>query len=387
MKRILYIHHGESKGGAPRSLAFLIDQLDKSKYEPYVLVHCDREENEKLFRSVGARVIYCKAFGPWHGSTVAKVTVKRLISNLKYVIPTCRNTVSIIKRIKPDVIHLNSTCLCFAAQAAKREFPEIPIICHVREPLLQNFWGDILRKRVNKYVDEFVAIEKYDADSLYTKKPVTVIHNFVDFDVYNDSVVSNCLREELGIRDNEKIILYLARICAQNGAAEMAEAIEPLLAKRKDFHLVVVGLVDGYTTPYEKRLKQVVLRKPENMHVLPFRTDVPQVIASSDVMVVPFQEPHFARSVIEANAIGVPCIASKICGLDELVVDRETGFLFDYLSFNGFNELCESLLDNDVEYKRIRQNAIGFAYENFDAVKNARRTFELYDKVLNANKK
>ncbi len=385
MRRILYIHHGESKGGAPRSLAFLIKQLDKTKYEPYVLIRSDREENRKLFESVGAKVIYCKNFGPWHGSTVANIKLERVLSNLKYLIPTYRNTKSIIEQIKPDIIHLNSTCLCFAAQSAKRYFPEIPIVCHVREPLLENFWGDILRKRVNQYVDQFVAIEKYDADSLHAKKPVTVIHNFVDFDLYNESVASDCLRQELKIGIDEKIILYLARICSQNGAVELAGAMEPLLQRRKDYHLVIVGLVDGYTSSYEKQLEQIVLRNPENMHVLPFRSDVPQVIASSDVMAVPFQEPHFARSVIEANAMGVPCVASDIGGLEELVIDQQTGYLFDYHTFNGFNDLCQSLLDDSEEYNRLRENAIAFAHERFDAVKNAKRTFAIYDEIFKEN--
>ena len=37
MKRVLYVHHGGTVGGAPRSLLFLLEQMDRRRYEPIVL--------------------------------------------------------------------------------------------------------------------------------------------------------------------------------------------------------------------------------------------------------------------------------------------------------------------------------------------------------------
>lgn len=381
MIRIMYVHHGRSSGGAARSLAFLIDKLDKEKYDPYVICHLDFEKNRQLFSSVGAHVIHGKYLGGWHGSTVAPINKSTLKFNVVHLLPTYFGIKSLVRKIHPDIIHLNSTCLCFAARSIRNSFPNIPIVCHVREPLLDGFWGDILRKNCEVAVDRFIAIEQFDADSLHTSKKVDIIYNFVDFDIYNDQVKSDCLRKELNLDNNHKILLYLARVCPSNGALELATAIIPFLQQRKDIHLCIVGVQPEDHSNYLHKL-QLLSTQNSNLHLICFRNDVPQLIASSDLMVVPFQTPHFARSIIEAAAMGVPTIASDIEGPRELIIHNETGYLIDPATFSGFEANCENLLDEAENYNRVSENAIKFAHNNFDARINSRRTMEIYQELL-----
>lgn len=384
--RILFFHHGGNQGGAPRSLAFLIDHMDKTKYEPYVLCCMDYEDNKKLFESVGAEVLYEPKMGAWHGSTVSGMSPGMLYFNLKHVIPTYFGITKVVEKINPDIIHLNSTCLAFAAKAIRKKFPELPIICHVREPLLEGIWGDILRKLNDESVDRYVAIEKYDADSLHTSLPVEVVYNFVDFDSYNENVKSDCLRREFNIPRDEFLMLYLARISPENGALEMLEHLLPLLKREKNMHLCLVGATPDNRTQYLLDVEKLC-ENIDNVHILPFRKDVPNVISSADVMLVPFQKPHFARSVIEAAAMGVPSIASDIGGVNEIVIDKETGLLFNWKTFDGIVSQCEKLAKDVAYRKMLGENAVRFAHENFDAVKNSKRTCEVYNNVLLSRKR
>lgn len=379
--KILFFHHGGNQGGAPRSLAFLIEHMDKSRFEAYVLCCMDYEDNKMLFENVGAKVLYSRFMGAWHGSTVSGMSLGMLYFNLKHVIPTYFGITKIVQKIRPDIIHLNSTCLAFAAKAIRNKFPNIPIVCHVREPLLEGFWGDILRRLNDKSVDQYIAIERFDANSLHTKLPVEVIYNFVDFDNYNENIKSNCLREELQISQDAFLMLYLARISPENGALEMLEHLLPMLKKRKDIQLCIVGATPEHRTQYLTDVENLALEM-ENVHILPFRKDVPNVIASSDVMLVPFQKPHFARSVIEAGAMGVPSIAADIGGVKEIVSHEKTGLLFNYRNFDGLVDHCERLVD-DVNFRKfLGKNAIKFANENFDAVKNSKQVCDVYKKIL-----
>lgn len=380
-KKILFIHHGISNAGAARSLYFLIEQIDREKYEPYIMYCCDEKGNRELFRSLGVPMYYEKYMAAWHGSVVSGMGPAVLEQNIHYAISTYISMRKRIRKIDPDLVHLNSTCLWIQAKAIKKYNPEIPIVCHVREPLLNGIWGDILRRGCNKYVDEFIAIEKYDALSLgKTDKPVNIIYNFVDFSIYYTGVKSDCLRRELHIGENEIIFLYLARVTKQNGALEMLRALDSYLYSEKKVHLCIVGADLNRKNKYSKQVLQEA-EKFKNVHVLPFRKDVSHVISSSDVMLVPFQEPHFARSIIEAAAMGVPSIATDIPGPQELIKDGETGYLVDRV-LDGLEEKCR-LLAKDAELrKKMGSNAERYARENFDAEKNASRTFEVYKKLL-----
>ncbi|MBI4343335.1 MAG: glycosyltransferase [Candidatus Omnitrophica bacterium] len=61
---------------------------------------------------------------------------------------------------------------------------------------------------------------------------------------------------------------------------------------------------------------------------LGLRYDIPELIASMDVVVVPSQYPEsFGRGVVEAQAVGRPVVASRLGGLSELIEDGQTGLL------------------------------------------------------------
>lgn len=379
--KILYVHHGTNQGGAPRSLAFLIDKLDKSKYEPYVLFFKDYEQNKELFENVGAKIVFDSKMGPWHGSLASGMSLKVFLLNIKYFIPTYFHAKKIIKNIRPDIIHLNSTCLFLIAKAAKNVNNSVPIVCHVREAVLSGFWGDILRRNNDKYVDEYVAIEEFDAKQLHTNKRVTVIYNFIDFSIYNNSIKSRVLFKDLKIPINSKIVLYLARIIPENGALELLKSLEKFLQSNKNIHFCLVGALYNRKTKYLERVLELS-EKYDNVHVIPFRNDVPNLIASSNVLIVPFITPHFARSVIEAAAMGIPSIVTNVDGLKDLVIDEKTGLIYDANKTYDLENKITKILYDEQYIKNMSKSAIKYAKKNFNADVNAKRTFEIYDRLL-----
>ena len=382
--KILYVHHAGATSGAPRSLLFLLKKLDLNKYEPYVLVAYDVEKLKDIYENVGAKVIYEPKLGAWHGSTVSGMSVGMLYANLKFAYPTYKIAKKVVEQVSPDIIHLNSTCLFIFAKAAKEYNPHIPIVCHVREPLLPNFWGDILRKGCHKYVDAFVAIEKYDLDSIDTSNRLAkVVYNFVDFDIYNTTVKSTRLRDELKLQESDVVALYLARISPESGALEFIESSKKFFIENSNIHLCLVGMSSD-KSEYEKKVESAV-KGINNIHTCGFRSDVVELLASSDFLVSPFQQPHFARSVIEAAAMGIPSIGTNVGGLSELIDDRITGLLYTKDESADCVEKLEQIALQSEFRKNLGAAAEKFARQNFDADKNAKATFEMYDELLREN--
>lgn len=384
MKNILYIHHSGGLGGAPRSLAFLIEKLDKSKYNPIVLMIKDGPARE-LFEKAGACVIVDSRLGSFHGTTVSGMSLKLFIRNLLYIIPTLYFGKKIIKQAKPDLIHLNTTCLFLFAKTAKKIDKKIPVVTHIREPLLSSFFGKILRYMNYKYTDAYIAIEEYDMSKMNTKNKIAkVIYNSVDFKYYNNSIKSKLLRSELNIPEDGILFLYLARISESNGTIEFVKYINKNI-KEKKFYFAIVGANDKANNIYQKSVENEC-KKNTNIYLINFRNDIPDIIASSDVLVCPFKRPHFSRAVIEAAAMGVPSLVSNVKGLDELVVDGETGYIYNLNEANDLAYKIQQLGYNRKLREELGANAEIRANELFDSDKNSKYVFEVYDSLLSNNR-
>jgi glycosyltransferase involved in cell wall biosynthesis len=381
-RRILYVHHSGGMGGAPRSLAFLIKRLDKSIYEPIVICLWGGPA-VKLFEEAGATVIVDTKLKPFHGTTVSGMNIKIFLKGIIYAYPTYLRAKKVIKELQPDLIHLNTTCLFMLAKAAKKVSSNLKVITHVREPLLDSLSGKILKYMNHKYVDGYIAIDKYDASKLNIKDRIAkVVYNFVDFDEYNSEVKSNVLRKELNISEDSIIFLYLARIAQSNGTLEMVRKCKEIVNNKKNYHFVIVGDVPEESNEYTIKVRGICDTN-SNIHLLKFRNDIPNVIASSDIMLCPFTKPHFSRAIIEAAAMGKPAIGSNVGGPAELIVHKETGLLFDVNNFDTMLD-CINKMASDNEYiKYLGKNAEKFAYDNFNMEKNSKETFKVYDDLLN----
>ncbi|TIQ70283.1 MAG: hypothetical protein E5X64_40590, partial [Mesorhizobium sp.] len=94
-----------------------------------------------------------------------------------------------------------------AAKGAHDADPSIPVIAHVREPILHNWWGNILRNLNKKHVDYFVAIDKAGLDSIGASvTPGSVVYNSVDSSLFRtpDEGVAE-LRRKFGWGDGDVI--------------------------------------------------------------------------------------------------------------------------------------------------------------------------------------
>lgn len=378
-KKILYIQHGGNSAGAARSLGFLIEGIDKTKFEPYVLCISDKK-NISFYEKLGAKVYFNDKIEPIHGSTVSTKNFQMTCRNIIFAIPSYLRFKKYINDICPDILHLNSSCLAMASIACKNSLKKIPVITHIREPLRNDFWGNLLRKIHSKYTDMYIAIDNYDLKSMNPKnKKAVVVYNFVDFNIYNSNHKSDVIREELGIKKNSPIFLYLARIAQSNGAIELAKEFSK--EKYNNYNLVFVGDNKLDKSKYANELRTLV-NKSANMFLLDFRNDVTNLIASSDVIVCPFVKPHFSRTIIEAAAMGKPSIATDIDGPRELIINGKTGFLFNPTNFSTIYKYIVELGENKKLCKEMGIKSEKFARKNFNSKDNIKVIEEVYTEIL-----
>ena len=88
-------------------------------------------------------------------------------------------------------------------------------------------------------------------------------------------------------------------------------------------------------------------------------------------------------SIIEANSAGIPVIGANVGGIPEIIVDGETGYLFEMKNVDDLTKVITKAnsLSTD-EYNTISNNAIKFALKNFNKEKYINSLVEYYEKQI-----
>lgn len=377
-KNILYIHHDHGNSGASRSLSFLLDKIDPRQLS--AKVHCIFGGAVlELFASKPVELLLDRGIYSFHGSTVTGMSLDLFLRNFKRLPQSVIAAYRIIKENRPDLVHLNSSCLFAVALAAKLVDKNIKVVCHIREPLLKNSISAGITRYMNcRFVDHFIGIDHFSGNSMKTRK-MTIVYNAVNLEEYNPDTKPANLREELGLDTNDVVFLYLARISACNGALELVQMASKMVDSYPNFHFVLAGMKEGAKDKYTQKVVSAAARN-RNVHLLKFTNQVPSLISAADILVVPFTKPHFARSIVEASAIGKPSIGANVGGVNELIIDHETGFLYN--SEEEFRHYCIKLGTDKDLHAAMGKAATDFAKKNFDNNVSSQKVFEIYNCLL-----
>lgn len=172
------------------------------------------------------------------------------------------------------------------------------------------------------------------------------------------------IRRSLGIPDSAQVLLYLGRVTVDKGVRELLNAYEILKASYPDVHLILVGRFDS-ESGVQGSILQTDVESIHNVHIVG-HTEVPeQYIAISDVLCLPSYREGFGTVVIEAAAMEVPTIGTKIYGLKDAIVDQETGLLVDVKSVDGLVNALKGLLNDHTLRRQMGDAAKRRAQELF----------------------
>jgi glycosyltransferase involved in cell wall biosynthesis len=146
----------------------------------------------------------------------------------------------------------------------------------------------------------------------------------------------DAVRAELGIPVDAPVVGTVTRLMEQKAPLDFVAAARRVTAAHPEVHVVMVG--DG---PLRDRVAAAAAGIPR-LHLLGYRTDVPDVLAMLDVVAFSSLWEGLGRALTEAVLAGKPVVATAVNGVPDLVVDGETG----YLTRAGRpNELADRILN------------------------------------------
>lgn len=207
---------------------------------------------------------------------------------------------------------------------------------------------------------------KATANREITNKEISIIHNGsangMDIQEFlKASYDVNKIRNELNIQKNDFVYGFVGRLVGDKGINELVEAFNKLNKTNNLIKLVLVGRYEENLDPIKGSTKKIIKNNP-NIIEVGFQKDVKKYLSIMNVFVSPSYREGFGLSLLEANLMQVPVIASKITGYEEIITDGKNGFLIPSKNKDALqNKMHEVYVNRHqlIEMKSFcRENAI-----------------------------
>jgi len=191
-----------------------------------------------------------------------------------------------------------------------------------------------------------------------------------------EGVDKQAIRSALGLSAEDIVLIAMGDLIQRKNYAASIKAIAK--ADNTKLHFLICG-----KGPLLDELKALArkLNVENQIHFLGFRTDIKELLQAADIFLFTTYQEGLPRSMMEAMAAGLPCVASKIRGNTDLIEDGIGGFLREPEDIDGFAEAI-----NKLAFSKGLRNSMGLSnlktIIRFDVENVKSEMKKLYEKEL-----
>lgn len=358
-KRILFVETTRGTGGSVTNVLYpMVRDLDRTRFTPTVLFYWPNPYQEKIQAAGVETMLFDRPTRPKHPGALRKLQAEAapLVNNLReersrwrelyhgvgsylyvgYAVPQLMRLARQMRASGADLVHLNrdhgaaGRLVILAAKLAG-----LPVLCYA-----QNFSEFFAADRhIARYVDRYVFCSNAIGQHCLThggvraSQSATIYPGVADTGKWSQSYDTAQVRQSLGWTSADFVVGCIGRLVPWKGQEVFLRA----LAEAKRHVPAVKGLVVGGESrlstsqpSYFERLRVLseTLGLTENVHFTGYRTDIPPLMASVDVLVHSSVEPEpFATTVIEGMMAARSVVATHAGGMPEMIAEGVTGRL------------------------------------------------------------
>jgi glycosyltransferase involved in cell wall biosynthesis len=386
---ILYLDATRGLYGASRMMLTLLENLDRSKVSPYVILANDVEDDDlRLSRALRRGRIPALEY---------KLAVLR---RKKYLNPrgalfiagalvdSTSLVVRLIKKYHISIVHSNTSTVLTGALAAW--ITRVPHVWHVHE-IFRPSDGRIFPPILEALSTRIVVVSDEAAKSLIGYRPsirnkVRVIKDGLDPTPFRNVQPAQVayLRQEWGISPDEKVVGTVGRVGIGKGEEPFIEMARLVTQQLENVKFAIVGGTfdnrDYLLDDLRKRIDAAGLMG--RVIVAGRRDDMPVVMNLFDLLVqLPERPESFGVAAAEGMAAGKPVVAATLGGISEVVCDFETGYHVRPGDIAGAAERVVELLTNDRLRQHMGKAASRRVDHEFSAARYTRQFEELYEEI------
>jgi glycosyltransferase involved in cell wall biosynthesis len=352
---VLELEASKGWGGQEKRTVRVVNALDKSRFRVFYGVHADSAlmKHKEEIDATMLELPITKSYNPFE-------------------------LYRVIKAIKKHNIHIISTHsgkdAWIGAIAGKLTGAKVVRVRHLLTPINSPASYN-MSSRVTAIGE---AVADYLISAGVKKEKIDIIHTGRDMDKYSPRV-SYSLRDELNISEDALLIGIVAVLRAAKRHSILLEALEKLPEGVK---LVIVG--DG---PQEENIRKMIdnLCLKNRVYMLGHREDVADILPSLDLFVMPSSQEALGSSIIEASACEVPVVVSRVGGMPEVVLDGESGYIFEPDSVDSLVEKLQLLVESKQKRVEFGKKGREYVVEKFsieDMIQKTERQYETLVKSM-----
>lgn len=214
-----------------------------------------------------------------------------------------------------------------------------------------------LYRWMSKYASAFLVkadkVRDEVASVIRNKKPVISIKNGIDFSIFDKDRDYPDIRADLGIRKEEIVITNVAALDVRKGQKYLIEAAAEL-REAYPVHVFLVGEGDD-----GERLKSLVRDRGAEgyIHFLGRRSDINCILANSDIFVLSSLHEGLPNALMEAMAMGLPCVATDVGGVRQLIDDENKGSVVKAASADCIQRSLRKMIEDKETAIQMGDNA------------------------------
>ncbi|MGM9551167.1 MAG: polysaccharide pyruvyl transferase CsaB [Clostridia bacterium] len=369
--KVLHLISGGDSGGAKTHLFSLLDKL---KDMAYVRVGC-------LMEGVFYQEILKK--------DVDSVLFKQ---KNRFDLSVVDDIVKMINEEKFDVFHVHGARANFVAGFVMKKI-NIPTVTTVHSDYLLDFDQIVkkvvftnLNKNALKKIPYYIAVSDNFKDMLISRgfrpNAIHTVYNGMDFSNVPSSATDKseyAKKRSFTYRDDTVYVGIAARFDAVKGVDVFIKAAGEVLKKRNNVEFLIAG--DG-----ADREKLINLAKEtgfcEKIRFLGFETDMYGFLNVVDINCLTSLCESFPYSMLEGAAMGKPMVASRVGGIPSLIVEGETGMLFESGNYREMAERLIEMIDSPSYTKEMGKNIKERATTLFTNENFAKTHIEIYNNII-----
>jgi glycosyltransferase involved in cell wall biosynthesis len=206
-----------------------------------------------------------------------------------------------------------------------------------------------------------------------------LIENAIDTEEYSRRIGTDEAKKSLGLTPGRFLIGAVGRLSSEKGFEVLIRATDQLLKTDAQVELAIIGVGEQ-----KDQLQALIaqLGRQDRIRLWGYRADVRDLYAAMDIFALSSVREGLPNVLLEAMAMEVPVVATRIAGIPSLIQDGQNGLLVEPSCARSLTEALTRLLEDAALRIRLRQAARATVENQHSFFVRMQKLSALYDQLL-----